>query len=449
MKKYNLSAEEIAKFLYRGKINRIKEEDIYSFLKNPTETEINYFREYFISKNKYEITYEDIEETEKRLGVKFPKILREYYHECGDLNINQCFSSIFDLDEIDFSNNWLRENLEDDEIPKDEQEKIINGRDNFLIFWSENQGVWYAGIKKEDLDMENPPIYLSQNDDIYFWEKITEDIETFIISEIIENLQDSEFYFETPTDDEIREIITDEKISMEELNKSNFQNLNRTIKISSYADYDKNIIYFFILEDSKILKSYIVKTKEKKKKDFIVIKNKISKKDKSLIEIGNIISKGDKKVVSQLNEIFSNFKNYIMINKEFEFLIKDMENISIKEELFLKFYTLSNVLEKNGYLCCLDWKCELEDFKMISGLLEKFTDDKICRLDSINFDEDDDITTWCEIFDEKFKNKNILIAGFDLNSDSYTVFPISYEDFEKIQNLIGDTDLRIDFAKNL
>ena len=101
-----------------------------------------------------------------------PKVLRRYYHECGDLDINSCFSSILNLDEIGFSHTWEREFLEDDEVSNDEIEKALKQTDNFLIFWTENQGVWNAGIKKEDLALENPPVYMTTNDDLYSWEEV-------------------------------------------------------------------------------------------------------------------------------------------------------------------------------------------------------------------------------------------------------------------------------------
>ena len=213
MKKYNISAEETVKFLYRGKINRIKEKDIYSFSKNPTETEITYFKEFFISKNKYKISWDDIENTEKRLGITLPDTLREYYHECGDLDINNCFSEILNLEEIGFSYTWLREDLESDEFSNNEIETNLKKTDNFLIFWTENQGVWNAGIKKEDLCLENPPVYMTTNDDLYCWEKVTNDTDTFIIFQVVENIPSSNFYMKEIKKEDLKEILLDEKIS--------------------------------------------------------------------------------------------------------------------------------------------------------------------------------------------------------------------------------------------
>lgn len=38
---------------------------------------------------------------------------------------------------------------------------------------------------------------MTTNDDLYSWEKVTDDIDTFIILQILDNLESSGFYFFT------------------------------------------------------------------------------------------------------------------------------------------------------------------------------------------------------------------------------------------------------------
>lgn len=208
MERYNLSAEHIVKLLYRKKINRVTTTDTGNFFNNTIFTKVFGNNS---SNNNYKISWEEINRTEIRLKANFPKVLRRYYHECGDLDINSCFSSILNLDEIGFSHTWKRETLEDDGISNDEIEKALKQTDNFLIFWTENQGVWNAGIKKEDLALENPPVYMTTNDDLYSWEKVTDDIDTFIILQVLDNLQSSGFYFLTFDSEEIDFLLLDKK----------------------------------------------------------------------------------------------------------------------------------------------------------------------------------------------------------------------------------------------
>ena len=40
---------------------------------------------------------------------------------------------------------------------------------NYLLFWRENQGCWYAGIKAEDLTQPSPAVYYNDQDDVYSW----------------------------------------------------------------------------------------------------------------------------------------------------------------------------------------------------------------------------------------------------------------------------------------
>ena len=62
--------------------------------------------------------------------------------------------------------------------------------------------------------MKNPPIYMSTNDDLYSWEKVTEDIDTFIISQVIDNIESTEIYTEIVEGEEIENILSEKKSPM-------------------------------------------------------------------------------------------------------------------------------------------------------------------------------------------------------------------------------------------
>lgn len=118
------------------------------------------------------------------------------------------------MEDTYFSHDGLREFLEDDEYSEEQIEKILQKTENILIFWCENQGIWNVGIKKEDLSLKNPPIYMSTNDDLYSWEKVTEDIDTFIISQVIDNIESTEIYTEIVEGEEIENILSEKKSPM-------------------------------------------------------------------------------------------------------------------------------------------------------------------------------------------------------------------------------------------
>lgn len=442
MEKYNLSAEKTVKFLYRGKINRFKDnKGVFTDNSSKEKFGSNFLQKYFsLSKNKYVISWEEINRTEIKKRITLPRVLKDYYHECGDLDINTACSELLKLEDIYFSHDGLREFLEDDEYSEEQIEKILQKTENILIFWCENQGVWNAGIKKEDLSLKNPPIYMSTNDDLYSWEKVTEDIDTFIISQVIDNIESTEIYTEIVEGEKIENILSEKKISYDELKKSRYISSNGKIKFSNYADYDSDTIYLFILNSDEIKRVYIVKPKEKKIKENI--DNKI------FIEIGRIISRGNIEVVTQLEKALNDIEEYLKENRELGYKIGELNDK--REQRVIKLNILVNILEKSNYLIYLDWKCELEDFKMLDKVIGKTMDKKIVDIfREINFDEDEDIIVWSEEFDKHFEKLELLLASFDLDSDSYAIFPIDYENFKNIENMLKNIQLRVDFAKKM
>ena len=437
MERYNLSAEHIVKLLYRKKINRVTSTNSENFFNNPIFTEVFGNNS---SNNNYKISWEEINRTEIRLKTNFPKVLRRYYHECGDLEINRCLSSILNLDEIGFSHDWEREALEDDETPKDEIEKTLKEIDNFLIFWTENQGVWNAGIKKEDLSLENPPVYMTTNDDLYSWEKVTDDIDTFIILQVLDNLQSSGFYFLTFDSEEIDFLLQDKKISKDELLKNPFKIKERNLKFPTYSyyDYKGDKIYIFQMKDDKFEKCFLIKPSVKK--------DETSYADKILLKIAEILSFNNREVVKKLELILEDFYNYLKNNINFRYIDNEINVLSNREKIELKILAMVWLLSESRYICYLDWKCELEDFQMISDVMKKVgIDENICNIEDLNLDEDDDIEIWSEEFNKVFSKKDIFIGNINTSSDSYSIFPINRKNLEKLRELGNRINMKIDF----
>ena len=442
MERYNLSAEHIVKLLYRKKINRVTTTDTGNFFNNTIFTKVFGNNS---SNNNYKISWEEINRTEIRLKANFPKVLRRYYHECGDLDINSCFSSILNLDEIGFSHTWKRETLEDDGISNDEIEKALKQTDNFLIFWTENQGVWNAGIKKEDLALENPPVYMTTNDDLYSWEKVADDIDTFIILQILDNLESSGFYFLTFDSEEIDFLLLDKKISKNELLKNSFEIKERNLKFPTYSiyDYEGDKIYIFQVKDNRFEKCLLIKPSVKK--------DKTSYADEILLKIAGILSVNDREILKKLELILEDFNSYLRNDINFRYFDDEINALSDKRKIKLKKIELKIVamillLSENGYICYLDWKCELEDFRMISDVMKKVgIDDNFCNIEDLNLDEDDDIEVWSEEFNKVFGKEDIFIGNIDTSSDSYSIFPINRKNLEKLKELGTRINMKIDF----
>lgn len=438
MEKYNLSAEHIVKLLYRKENNRVNITSPDTFFNNPIVEKV------FINKGSYKISWEQIYKTEIRLKTDLPRVLKRYYHECGDFDINSCFSEILNLEDIEFSHNWLKEQLEDDDYSQEEIEKILKETDNFLIFWTENQGVWNAGIKKEDLSLENPPVYMTTNDDLYTWEKVTDDIDTFIVLQIIDNLSDSKFYFLTFDSEEIDSLLLDKKISKDELLKNSFKIKNRNIKFPTYSiyDYEGDKIYIFQMKDDKFEKCLLIKPSVKK--------DETSYADEVLLKIAEIISINDRNIIKKLELILEDFHNYLRKNTNFGYSSNEINHLSNKEKIELKVIVMILLLNESGYICYLDWKCELEDFKMIFDVIKKLgIDENIYNFNRLKLNEDDDIEVWSREFNKIFSKKGIFIGNINTNSDSYSIFPTTKKNLEELKKLGNEIGIGIDFLAYL
>jgi len=95
-------------------------------------------RLYNLSENEnYGFSEAEILELEKKLEVTLPAKLKEYYLELGkEENLNHSFNRLLKLEsEIGYSD------------------------DGYLVIYEENQVVAFWGIKKEDLKLDNPPVY--------------------------------------------------------------------------------------------------------------------------------------------------------------------------------------------------------------------------------------------------------------------------------------------------
>lgn len=436
MERYNLSAEHLVKLLYRKKINRVTTtSNSENFFNSPVFTKV--FGNNSVNNN-YKISWAEINRTEIRLKTNFPMVLRRYYHECGDLDINSCFSSILNLDEIGFSHTWEREALKDDGVSNDEIEKALEKTHNFLIFWTENQGVWNAGIKKEDLALKNPPVYMTTNDDLYSWEKVTDDIDTFIILQILDNLESSGFYFFTFDSEQIDFLLLDKKISKDELLKNPFKIKDRNLKFPTYLNYDYggDKIYIFQVKDDKFEKCLLIKP--------CVEKENTSYAGGILLKIAGILSFNDREVIKKLEIIFEDFRNYLREDSNFRYIDDEIKALSDKEKIELKVMALVLLLSERGYICYLDWKCELDDFAMLSDAMKKVgIDENIYNIEDLNLDEDDDIEIWCEKFNREFAKKDVLVGNIDTNSDSYFIFPITKQKLNQVRELGKKIGLKI------
>ena len=87
-----------------------------------------------------------------------------------------------------------------------------------------------------------------------------------------------------------------------------------------------------------------------------------------------------------------------------------------------------DILIEQGKLFEFDYSVECEDF--IYGINEIIIDDLTFDQDSL--DEDADITEWLEVLHNEWVQSGFVIAGMDIDSDSYPVFIIFKDVFDKL-----------------
>ena len=144
---------------------------------------------------------EEILKAENRLGVSLPPVYRNYLRTYGRDPINFHFNQLQEPEEIQTSYRFVEDELRDRErdfsktgeasasagpyfkfrqLPRERWRELT---DNYVLIWYENQGVWSAGYRFQDLLDGNPdpPVYGSVNDDYITYTKWADRTEPFLL----------------------------------------------------------------------------------------------------------------------------------------------------------------------------------------------------------------------------------------------------------------------------
>lgn len=169
--------------------------------------------------------------------------------------------------------------------------------------------------------------------------------------------------------------------------------------------------------------------------------------EKSLLEIARIVSDNDKNVMDEVLECVSDIESYFSKHYE-DFDDRFIEDFEDEDEEMLIWLGIVDILYKNSYVCERDWKDEKEDFIYFLEELKGMKKNSL-KIDENSLDEDDGIVQWCSILDKEWQEKGFCVSAFDIESDSYVLFPCKLSDLEKLQELAEQVEQRIDFAKNM
>lgn len=136
-----------------------------------------------------------IQGAETRMGMSLPSFYREFLMTYGKDYINYHFNHLEYPGNICTTYEILEDELRDRApefseyadtpyeklwtLPRERWGEIT---DNYLIIWYENQGVWSAGYRVQDLLDKNPdpPVYVCVSDDYITYQKWTDNTEDFL-----------------------------------------------------------------------------------------------------------------------------------------------------------------------------------------------------------------------------------------------------------------------------
>jgi hypothetical protein len=235
----------------RGEGNKEYNKDIEALL-NRIYPEDNGFEE------------KEMSRIEQALEVRFPEALRNYCLKYGKCAINYTNNCLLIPEEVQTLYRNLEEEYQDD--PEDFEdtygmtlEEMKNKTGDHLIFYRENQGVWQAGIRWDELSQENPKVYYD-NAGIDNWTFMSNSVRSFLLSMLWENIRWSGLDFEHYANDtaQIEKVASKNGIELDKLMDSSLDNkFCRTC-----FDKDTGKLFFFLANRENKLVELIIVTSD-------------------------------------------------------------------------------------------------------------------------------------------------------------------------------------------
>ncbi|MDE7425327.1 MAG: hypothetical protein K2N51_16845 [Lachnospiraceae bacterium] len=164
-----------------------------------------------------------------------------------------------------------------------------------------------------------------------------------------------------------------------------------------------------------------------------------------LLKIMECVTDGNKELIKELEDCITDTINYYKSHQE---VFKEWGIEKDEEEEWIQWIALVDILERENYVAGRDWKDEKEDFLYYIGNLNGIKS-KGLKIDSNWLDEDGEITEWLEILDEKWEKEGIAMFAFDIDSDSYELFPCAIEKFEQLEEWAEEAGFRIAYGKDM
>lgn len=187
---------------------------------------------------------------------------------------------------------------------------------------------------------------------------------------------------------------------------------------------------------------------------FNIFRRKLDKNDienikveySKCIEIAKIISNNNVDVINEVTECVSNPIKYFQFHKE-RYGDRCIDNADDIDTII--WIGMVDILINNNYVCERDYKDELEDFTYFMNDLKTMKENNIKITEDLLNQDDDSIPEWCEYLEQKNVMKDFVIAGIDIDSDSYIMFVCLIPVLDKLKILAESINHRIDFASKM
>ena len=190
-------------------------------------------------------------------------------------------------------------------------------------------------------------------------------------------------------------------------------------------------------------------------------------REEVLLKIAQLISNNDSDVIIEVEECIDDIPKYVATHlEEYEDRSMTLEDDSEED---LQWLGMVNCLIRNNYVYETDDNVQITEFgwelKNLCGFKEyglsldsKFLDvdygvdrydineddeDVFDYDEEEDFIEDDNIIGWCKYLDNKWADENVCIGMLNINSDSYTIFPIDCDVLEELEDLADSIDRHI------
>ena len=160
--------------------------------------------------------------------------------------------------------------------------------------------------------------------------------------------------------------------------------------------------------------------------------------DSKILKIAEILSNNCLEILVELSKCIENTEQYYKENRTKYKIFQNIGGIITEEDYnCIQWIVLVESLVKQTIAAAFDWKCEFEDF---SYFIKKASDKQrqknpFCKT---WFQEDDSIEEWCVLLNDKWKSKGLCLAQLEMESDTYIILPLLFDDYKQVKKLACD-----------